>query len=130
MGNPRPSRCVPRAAPPRTSLRRVFWGAAPSLEACPGRPQPPLARPAGAGGGAGLGGGPRRAAAGPERAALGRAPAALLQDLLLLLDSHDPQRVLRPDLARELQEHPEEFRRRAQEHTRLHAEPRPDPPDP
>ncbi|XP_027487727.1 ubiquitin-conjugating enzyme E2 L3-like isoform X2 [Corapipo altera] len=54
----------------------------------------------------------------------------VLQDLLLLLDSPDTQRVLRPDLARELQEHPEEFRRRAQEHTRLHAEPRPEPPGP
>ncbi|XP_027751304.1 ubiquitin-conjugating enzyme E2 L5-like isoform X2 [Empidonax traillii] len=54
----------------------------------------------------------------------------VLQDLLLLLDSPDPQRVLRPDLARELQEHPEEFWHRAREHTRLHAEPRPDPPGP
>ncbi|NXU62336.1 UB2L5 enzyme, partial [Horornis vulcanius] len=51
----------------------------------------------------------------------------VLQDLLLQLDSPDPQRVLRPDVARELQEHPEEFWRRAEEHTRLHAEPRPDP---
>ncbi|NXD31920.1 UB2L5 enzyme, partial [Spelaeornis formosus] len=51
----------------------------------------------------------------------------VLQDLLLQLDRPDPQRVLRPDVARELQERPEEFRRRAEEHTRLHAEPRPDP---
>ncbi|NXY27095.1 UB2L5 enzyme, partial [Atrichornis clamosus] len=51
----------------------------------------------------------------------------VLQDLLLQLDSPDPQRVLRLDLARELQEHPEEFRRQAEEHTRDHAEPRPDP---
>ncbi|XP_056349376.1 ubiquitin-conjugating enzyme E2 L5-like [Oenanthe melanoleuca] len=51
----------------------------------------------------------------------------VLQDLLLQLDSPDPQRVLRPDVARELQERPEEFRRRAEEHTRLHAELRPDP---
>ncbi|XP_032917366.1 ubiquitin/ISG15-conjugating enzyme E2 L6 isoform X2 [Catharus ustulatus] len=51
----------------------------------------------------------------------------VLQDLLLQLDSPDLQRVLRPDVARELQERPEEFRRRAEEHTRLHAEPRPDP---
>ncbi|NXH37227.1 UB2L5 enzyme, partial [Myiagra hebetior] len=50
----------------------------------------------------------------------------VLQDLLLQLDSPDPRRVLRPDVARELQERPEEFRRRAEEHTRLHAEPRPD----
>ncbi|NXR31220.1 UB2L5 enzyme, partial [Zosterops hypoxanthus] len=48
----------------------------------------------------------------------------VLQDLLLQLDSPDPQRVLRPDVARELQERPEEFRRRAEEDTRLHAEPR------
>ncbi|XP_032547548.1 ubiquitin/ISG15-conjugating enzyme E2 L6 isoform X2 [Chiroxiphia lanceolata] len=54
----------------------------------------------------------------------------VLQDLLLLLDSPDTQRVLRPDLARKLQEHPEEFWCWAQEHTRLHAEPRPDPPGP
>lgn len=52
---------------------------------------------------------------------------AVLQDLLLQLDSPDLQRVLRPDVARELQERPEEFRRRAEKHTRLHAEPRPDP---
>ncbi|NWW72081.1 UB2L5 enzyme, partial [Climacteris rufus] len=51
----------------------------------------------------------------------------VLEDLLLQLDSPDPQRVLRPDLARELQEQPEEFRRRAEEHTRRHAEPRPEP---
>ncbi|XP_033371176.1 ubiquitin-conjugating enzyme E2 L5 isoform X1 [Parus major] len=55
-----------------------------------------------------------------------RPAPAVLQDLLLQLDSPDPQRVLRPDLARELQERPEEFWRRAEEHTRLHAEPRPD----
>ncbi|NXF10759.1 UB2L5 enzyme, partial [Smithornis capensis] len=54
----------------------------------------------------------------------------VLQDLLLHLDSPDPQRVLRPDLARELQERPEEFRRQAEEHTRLHAEPRLDPSSP
>ncbi|NXP66572.1 UB2L5 enzyme, partial [Chloropsis cyanopogon] len=52
----------------------------------------------------------------------------VLQDLLLLLDSPDPGRVLRPEVARELQERPEEFRRRAEEHSRLHAEPRPEPP--
>ncbi|XP_062350882.1 ubiquitin/ISG15-conjugating enzyme E2 L6 isoform X2 [Cinclus cinclus] len=51
----------------------------------------------------------------------------VLQDLLLQLDSPDPQRMLRLDVARELQERPEEFRRRAEEHSRLHAEPRPDP---
>ncbi|XP_065539417.1 ubiquitin/ISG15-conjugating enzyme E2 L6 isoform X1 [Lathamus discolor] len=51
----------------------------------------------------------------------------VLQDLLLLLDSPDPQRVLRQDLARELRERPELFRRRAEEHTRRHAEPRPEP---
>ncbi|NXN86473.1 UB2L5 enzyme, partial [Bombycilla garrulus] len=50
----------------------------------------------------------------------------VLQDLLLQLDSPDPKRLMRPDVARELQERPEEFRRRAEEHTRLHAEPRPD----
>ncbi|NWR23555.1 UB2L5 enzyme, partial [Emberiza fucata] len=55
-----------------------------------------------------------------------RAPA-VLQDLLLQLDSPDPRRLLRPDVARELQERPEEFRSRAEEHTRLHAEPRPEP---
>lgn len=56
-------------------------------------------------------------------------PPALvvLQDLLLQLDSPDLQQVLRPNVAREMQERPEEFRRRAEEHTRLHAEPRPDP---
>ncbi|XP_072721919.1 uncharacterized protein [Ciconia boyciana] len=55
----------------------------------------------------------------------------VLQDLLLLLDSPDPQRVLRPELARELREQPQLFRRRAEEHTRLHAESRPpDPPGP
>ncbi|NXV94055.1 UB2L5 enzyme, partial [Calonectris borealis] len=53
---------------------------------------------------------------------------AVLQDLLLLLDSPDPQRVLRQDLARELQDQPEVFWRRAEEHTRCHAETR--PPDP
>ncbi|XP_037258718.1 ubiquitin-conjugating enzyme E2 L5-like [Falco biarmicus] len=51
----------------------------------------------------------------------------VLQDLLLLLDSPDPQRVLRQDLARELQETPEVFQRRAEKHTRCHAEPRPGP---
>ncbi|NXA11192.1 UB2L5 enzyme, partial [Sapayoa aenigma] len=54
----------------------------------------------------------------------------VLQDLLLHLDSPDPERVLRPDLARELQQRPEEFRRQAEEHTQLHAEPRLDPPGP
>ncbi|XP_063015592.1 ubiquitin-conjugating enzyme E2-18 kDa-like [Melospiza melodia melodia] len=49
----------------------------------------------------------------------------VLQDLLLQLDSPDPRRLLRPDVARELQERPEEFLLRAEEHTRLHAEPRP-----
>jgi len=52
---------------------------------------------------------------------------AVLQDLLLLLDSPDPQRVLRQDLARELQDQPEVFLRRAEEHTRHHAEQRPGP---
>lgn len=51
----------------------------------------------------------------------------VLQDLLLLLDSPDPQRVLRQDLARELRERPELFHRRAEEHARRHAEPRPEP---
>ncbi|XP_075281959.1 ubiquitin/ISG15-conjugating enzyme E2 L6 isoform X1 [Opisthocomus hoazin] len=51
----------------------------------------------------------------------------VLQDLLLLLDSPDPQRVLRQDLARELQDQPEVFLRRAEEHTRHHAEQRPGP---
>ncbi|NXB43820.1 UB2L5 enzyme, partial [Leucopsar rothschildi] len=50
----------------------------------------------------------------------------VLQDLLLQLDSPDLQQVLQPDVAREMQERPEEFWRRAEEHTRLHAEPRPD----
>ncbi|NWI86908.1 UB2L5 enzyme, partial [Pitta sordida] len=54
----------------------------------------------------------------------------VLQDLLLHLDSPDPQRVLQPDVARELQERPEEFWQRAEELTRLHAEPRLDPPCP
>ncbi|KAM6070068.1 ubiquitin-conjugating enzyme E2 L5-like [Theristicus caerulescens] len=55
----------------------------------------------------------------------------VLQDLLLLLDHPDPQRVMRPDLARELQEQPEVFWRRAEEHTQCHAERRPpDPPGP
>ncbi|KAM4665982.1 ubiquitin/ISG15-conjugating enzyme E2 L6 [Amazona ochrocephala] len=49
----------------------------------------------------------------------------VLQDLLLLLDGPDPQRALRQDLARELRERPERFHRRAEEHTRRHAEPRP-----
>ncbi|NXM74070.1 UB2L5 enzyme, partial [Serilophus lunatus] len=52
----------------------------------------------------------------------------VLQDLLLHLDSPDPQRVLRPDLARELQEHPEEFQHQAEEQVRLYAEPRLEPP--
>ncbi|XP_074904709.1 LOW QUALITY PROTEIN: ubiquitin-conjugating enzyme E2 L5-like [Buteo buteo] len=54
----------------------------------------------------------------------------VLQDLLLLLDSPDPQRVLRQDLACELQHQPQVFWRRAEEHTRRHAERRPDPPGP
>ncbi|NXD83596.1 UBC84 enzyme, partial [Halcyon senegalensis] len=54
----------------------------------------------------------------------------VLQDLLLLLDNPDPQRALRQDLARELQHQPEVFWRRAEEHTRCHAEPRPEPPAP
>ncbi|NXS07303.1 UB2L5 enzyme, partial [Neodrepanis coruscans] len=54
----------------------------------------------------------------------------VLQDLLLHLDSPDPQRMLRPDLARELQERPELFWHRAEEHVRLYAEPRPDTPGP
>ncbi|KAF1429064.1 Ubiquitin-conjugating enzyme E2 L5, partial [Spheniscus humboldti] len=55
----------------------------------------------------------------------------VLQDLLLMLDSPDPQRVLRQDLARQLQDQPEVFWRRAEEHTRCHAERRPpDPPGP
>ncbi|NXR09154.1 UB2L5 enzyme, partial [Semnornis frantzii] len=52
----------------------------------------------------------------------------VLQDLLLLLDKPDTERVLRQDLSRELQQQPEVFWRRAEEHTRCHAEPRPDPP--
>ncbi|XP_061307007.1 ubiquitin/ISG15-conjugating enzyme E2 L6 [Pezoporus flaviventris] len=51
----------------------------------------------------------------------------VLQDLLLLLDSPDPQRVLRQDLARELRDRPELFHRRAEEHARRHAEPWPEP---
>ncbi|KAM6273975.1 ubiquitin/ISG15-conjugating enzyme E2 L6 [Porphyrio hochstetteri] len=51
----------------------------------------------------------------------------VLQDLLLMLDNPDPQRALRHDLARELQDQPEVFWRRAEEHTHLHAEPRPSP---
>ncbi|NXW54019.1 UB2L5 enzyme, partial [Eurystomus gularis] len=54
----------------------------------------------------------------------------VLQDLLLLLDNPDPQQALRQDLARELQDQPEVFWRRAEEHTRCHAEPRPDSPGP
>ncbi|KAM9278482.1 ubiquitin-conjugating enzyme E2 L5-like [Morus bassanus] len=55
----------------------------------------------------------------------------VLQDLLLLLDSPDPQRVLRQDLARELQEQPEVFWRQAEEYTRRYAERRsPEPPGP
>uniref|UniRef100_A0A8C2U1W4 UBC core domain-containing protein n=1 Tax=Coturnix japonica TaxID=93934 RepID=A0A8C2U1W4_COTJA len=51
---------------------------------------------------------------------------AVLQDLLLLLDNPDTERVLRPELARELSERPESFLHQAQEHTRRYAEPRPD----
>ncbi|KAM6360189.1 ubiquitin-conjugating enzyme E2 L5-like isoform 2-T2 [Alca torda] len=54
----------------------------------------------------------------------------VLQDLLLLLDSPDPRRALRQDLARELQDHPQDFWRQAEEHTRCHAEPRHGPPAP
>ncbi|NXL84997.1 UB2L3 enzyme, partial [Alectura lathami] len=67
----------------------------------------------------------------------------VLQDLLLLLDSPGTERVLRPQLARpgtervlrpqlarELNERPDAFLRQAEEHTRRHAEPRPDPPGP
>nr|XP_047906012.1 ubiquitin-conjugating enzyme E2-18 kDa-like isoform X1 [Anser cygnoides] len=52
----------------------------------------------------------------------------VLQDLLLLLDGPDTERVMRLGLARELSEQPEIFWRRAEEHTRGHAEPRPEPP--
>ncbi|KAM9190922.1 ubiquitin-conjugating enzyme E2 L5-like [Mergus octosetaceus] len=52
----------------------------------------------------------------------------VLQDLLLLLDHPDRERVMRLELARELGEQPETFWRRAEEHTRSHAEPRPEPP--
>lgn len=55
---------------------------------------------------------------------------AVLQDLLLLLDDPGTERVLRQDLARELRDHPEDFWRRAEEHTRHHAEPRPGPSGP
>ncbi|NXX24932.1 UB2L5 enzyme, partial [Nicator chloris] len=51
----------------------------------------------------------------------------VLQDVLLQLDSPDPQRVLRADVARELQECAEEFWHRAEEHTQHHAEPRLNP---
>ncbi|XP_054027749.1 ubiquitin/ISG15-conjugating enzyme E2 L6 [Dryobates pubescens] len=54
----------------------------------------------------------------------------VLQDLLLLLDSPDTERVLRQELSRELRLQPELFWRRAEEHTRCHAEPRPDRPAP
>lgn len=57
-----------------------------------------------------------------------RVPPAVLQDLLLLLDHPDGERVMRLELARELGEQPETFWRRAEEHTRSHAEPRPQPP--
>lgn len=53
---------------------------------------------------------------------------SVLQDLLLLLDNPDTERVLRQDLSRELHQQPEVFWRRAEEHTRCHAEPRPDTP--
>ncbi|XP_035167548.1 ubiquitin-conjugating enzyme E2-18 kDa-like [Oxyura jamaicensis] len=52
----------------------------------------------------------------------------VLQDLLLLLDSPDTERGMRQQLVRELSEQPEIFWRRAEEHTRRHAEPRPEPP--
>ncbi|XP_063190580.1 ubiquitin/ISG15-conjugating enzyme E2 L6 isoform X1 [Chroicocephalus ridibundus] len=52
----------------------------------------------------------------------------VLQDLQLLLDSPDPRRALRQDLARELQDRPQDFWRQAEEHTRRHAEPRHGPP--
>ncbi|NWI63929.1 UB2L5 enzyme, partial [Todus mexicanus] len=51
----------------------------------------------------------------------------VLQDLLLLIDHPDPQRVLRQDLARQLQLQPQEFWLRAEQETRCHAEPRPEP---
>ncbi|XP_021258208.1 ubiquitin-conjugating enzyme E2 L3-like isoform X2 [Numida meleagris] len=54
----------------------------------------------------------------------------VLQDLLLLLDSPSTERVLRPELARELSERPEAFLHQAEEHTRRYAEPRPDTPEP
>ncbi|POI22789.1 hypothetical protein CIB84_013462 [Bambusicola thoracicus] len=54
----------------------------------------------------------------------------VLQDLLLLLDNPSTERVLRPELARELSERPEAFLHQAEEHTRRHAEPRPDTPGP
>lgn len=54
----------------------------------------------------------------------------VLQDLLLLLDNPSTERVLRPELARELSERPEAFLHQAEEHTRRYAEPRPDTPGP
>ncbi|XP_031449137.1 ubiquitin-conjugating enzyme E2 L5-like isoform X2 [Phasianus colchicus] len=54
----------------------------------------------------------------------------VLQDLLLLLDNPGTERVLRPELARELSERPEAFLHQAEEHTRRYAEPRPDTPGP
>ncbi|NXX10736.1 UB2L5 enzyme, partial [Podargus strigoides] len=64
--------------------------------------------------------------------AVGGSPDApiVLQDLQQLLDRPDPRWALRPDLARELREEPEVFQQRAEEHTRRHAERRPDPPEP
>ncbi|XP_051476863.1 LOW QUALITY PROTEIN: ubiquitin-conjugating enzyme E2-18 kDa-like [Apus apus] len=52
----------------------------------------------------------------------------VLRDLLRLLDHPDQRRVLQPQLARELQDQPEVFQRRAEKHTRRHAEPRQGPP--
>ncbi|XP_064020028.1 ubiquitin/ISG15-conjugating enzyme E2 L6 isoform X3 [Pogoniulus pusillus] len=52
----------------------------------------------------------------------------VLQDLLLLLDNPDTERVLRQDLSHELHQQPDVFWHRAEEHTRCHAEPRPDTP--
>ncbi|NXX77716.1 UB2L5 enzyme, partial [Urocolius indicus] len=54
----------------------------------------------------------------------------VLQDVLLLLDSPDSERVLRQDLARELRDRPEVFWSQAEEHTRRYAEPRPGAPAP
>ncbi|XP_071618365.1 ubiquitin/ISG15-conjugating enzyme E2 L6 [Heliangelus exortis] len=52
----------------------------------------------------------------------------VLQDLLQLLDHLDPRWALRPELARELQDQPQVFYRKAEEHIHRHAEPRHGPP--